>query len=77
MINREGINDYTQAIDQGEKKVKQAVQEAEKKFRQTQEQLSQWASKVDHQVHENPWPALAGVAVGFLMLGLIMGRSRE
>jgi ElaB/YqjD/DUF883 family membrane-anchored ribosome-binding protein len=35
------------------------------------------ASKVDDDVHKNPWPYLAGTALGFLVLGLFFGRSRK
>jgi len=35
------------------------------------------AVTVDEQVHLNPWPFLGGVALGSLVLGYVMGRSKE
>ena len=41
------------------------------------EKLKDIASDVDAQVHENPWPYIGGVALGALLLGFIMGSSRD
>lgn len=70
----EKLGQYAEsAIDEGEKKAKSAVYETQKKFKQGQEQLTQLVSGVDEQVHTNPWPVIAGVAVGCLFLGFILG----
>ncbi len=41
------------------------------------ERLKQVASDVDEKVKENPWPYIGGVAVGALLLGFILGASRN
>jgi ElaB/YqjD/DUF883 family membrane-anchored ribosome-binding protein len=64
-------------LEQGESQIKDALSEAEKRIRQGQEKVNQWASDVDKQVHENPWPIVAGVGIGALLLGLVIGRSRN
>jgi ElaB/YqjD/DUF883 family membrane-anchored ribosome-binding protein len=68
------VGDY---INQGEDKFKVIAAEAQKKLKETQEQVAQLASTLDKQVKENPWPAIAGVAVGCLFLGFIMGKSKH
>ncbi len=35
------------------------------------------ACDVDKRVHANPWPYVAGTAVGGLLLGYILGRNRK
>ena len=41
------------------------------------EKLKDIASDVDERVHENPWPYIGGVAIGALLLGFILGSSRD
>ena len=67
--------DYAQnAIDQGEDKVRSALYEAERRLREGKKQVTQWATDVDKQAHDNPWPIIAGVGIGCLLLGVILGR---
>ena len=35
------------------------------------------AQATDEYVHENPWPVIGSVALGFFALGFLLGRSRE
>ena len=41
------------------------------------ERAKQMASDVDEKVKENPWPYIGGVAIGGLLLGFILGASRN
>ena len=41
------------------------------------ERVSKVVADVDQQVKENPWPYIGGVAVGALLLGFILGASRN
>ena len=40
------------------------------------EKAKEIAAEVDEQVRENPWPYIAGVAVGSLLIGYILGRNK-
>ena len=40
------------------------------------ERAREIASDLDVQVRENPWPYLGGVAIGALLIGFILGRSK-
>ena len=35
------------------------------------------AEQVDESVHKNPWPYIGGVALGALIIGYIMGRTKK
>ena len=70
-------NDLSRTIDHGAEKLKNATYDAQKKLKQGQEQLQQLISQADQQLHENPWPIVAGVAVGCLFLGFFAGNVRS
>lgn len=40
------------------------------------ERAREIAADVDKQVRENPWPYISGVAIGALLIGYILGRSK-
>ncbi|MDD5482378.1 MAG: hypothetical protein PHP98_01810 [Kiritimatiellae bacterium] len=40
------------------------------------ERAREIASDIDKQVRENPWPYIGGVALGALLIGFILGRSK-
>ncbi|MBL8014119.1 MAG: hypothetical protein JNN05_09755 [Candidatus Omnitrophica bacterium] len=63
-------------INQGEHRLKDALCDAEKKMKQGQEQMAKWATDVDKQARENPWPLVTGVGIGCLLLGVILGKSK-
>lgn len=71
------VSDLQSTLDQGESRLKVALSEAESKIKKGREQMTKWASDVDKQAHENPWPLVAGVGVGFLLLGLVIGKSKQ
>ena len=78
MIDQEKVKNYTQAtLEQGEDRLKNALSEAEKKVRQGQEQVTKWAEDINKRTHDNPWPIVAGVGMGCLLLGLILGKSKN
>ncbi len=73
----QNIKDYSKlTIDQGEEKIRNAISEAEKRIKQGREQLARVAGDVDKQVRDNPWPWIAGAAVGGLLVGLLVGKSK-
>jgi ElaB/YqjD/DUF883 family membrane-anchored ribosome-binding protein len=58
------------------------------KARQFQETAQEWqrratestrraALAADEYVHDNPWPVIGSVALGFFALGFLLGRSRD
>jgi ElaB/YqjD/DUF883 family membrane-anchored ribosome-binding protein len=74
---KEKENDFSRTLDQGEQKLKSAACDAQKKLQQGQEQVQRLISQADKQLHENPWPIVAGVAVGCLFLGFFAGNVRS
>ena len=40
------------------------------------ERAKEIATEIDGQVRENPWPYIGGVALGSLLIGFILGRSK-
>jgi ElaB/YqjD/DUF883 family membrane-anchored ribosome-binding protein len=70
-------DDFSRTMDQGEEKLKNVAEEAQKRIKQGQEQVQQLISQADKQLHENPWPIVAGVAVGCLFLGFFAGNIKS
>jgi ElaB/YqjD/DUF883 family membrane-anchored ribosome-binding protein len=70
-------NDFSNAVNEGEKKFKNMASDAQKKLKQGQEQVQQLIRQADEQLRENPWPIVAGVAVGCLFLGFVAGKARD
>lgn len=46
-------------------------------YRRSTEKAKELAAEVDESVHKNPWPYLGGTALGFLILGYFLGRSKK
>lgn len=46
-------------------------------YHRSTEKVKELASDVDESVHKNPWPYLGGTALGFLILGYFLGRSKK
>ena len=66
----------TGSTKQGENLAKQGenlLKQGEHALKQGQEKIKSVVSDVDEKLHENPWPYLSGVALGFLLLGFLMG----
>ena len=52
-------------------------QQARETYDQGKEKVKGLVSNVDDSVHKNPWPYLGGAALGFLILGFALGKSRK
>jgi ElaB/YqjD/DUF883 family membrane-anchored ribosome-binding protein len=46
-------------------------------YRHGMEKAKDVAGALDENVHKNPWPYIGGAALGCLILGYIMGRSKR
>jgi ElaB/YqjD/DUF883 family membrane-anchored ribosome-binding protein len=54
------------------------LQEAAQEWQRRAVESSRKAAKAaDEYVHENPWPVIGSVALGFFALGFLLGRSRD
>jgi ElaB/YqjD/DUF883 family membrane-anchored ribosome-binding protein len=54
--------------------VRRTAQEA---YSQGKAKAKDLAAEMDGNVRRNPWPVLGGTALGFLILGLFLSRSRR
>lgn len=78
MIDQNKVaNGIQSTLERGEDRLKSAYSEAENKIKQGREQVTKWATDVDKQAHENPWPLVAGAGVACLLLGIILGKSKN
>ncbi|HVP58348.1 MAG TPA: hypothetical protein VMU02_09640 [bacterium] len=46
-------------------------------YHHSMEKVKDIAGELDEGVHRNPWPYIGGTALGCLILGYIMGRSKR
>jgi len=58
-------------------RLKSVMSDMETKLKEGQEKFKTAAANVDKQLRDNPWPIVAGVAVGCVLLGFIMGANRR
>lgn len=58
-------------------RIKSALSEVETKIKLGQDKLKVVAADVDAQLKVNPWPIVAGVAVGCVLLGFVMGVTKR
>ena len=81
----QGQHDNPESFEQAGSQIKDKVKD---KARALQETAQDWqrqatdatrkaARATDVYVHDNPWTIIASVAVGFLVLGILLGRSRD
>jgi len=62
---------------QAEEKGKEIAANAQKMLKQGQEQAGKAFESLDKQVRQNPWPVIAGVAVGAFLLGSLVSKSNK
>lgn len=79
---KDRIKDYaSSAMQAGDKEIKEVSAEAEKSIKkalqQGKESIQHYASIVDKQVRDNPWPSVLGVAAVGLLLGFVLGTSKR
>ncbi|MBL8014230.1 MAG: hypothetical protein JNN05_10315 [Candidatus Omnitrophica bacterium] len=65
------------AIDEGEHRIMDAINNTEKRLKDGHEQVNKMARDLDKRAHENPWPVIATVGFGCLLVGLILGKSKD
>ena len=74
---KEALNDKEQDIAEAlHTAKKRAVEAATHATEIGAERAKEIAAEVDEQVRENPWPYIGGVALGALLIGYILGRSK-
>ncbi len=69
--------DISRAINEGEEKLRNVADDAQRRFKQGKDQVQHLINQADKQLHDNPWPIVAGVAVGCLFLGFFAGNVRS
>jgi ElaB/YqjD/DUF883 family membrane-anchored ribosome-binding protein len=60
-----------------EDRLKDVLLDMESKLKQGQEKIKTVAADVDKRLRDNPWPVVAGVAVGCILLGFILGKNKR
>lgn len=64
------------AGQQIEQKGKDIAGDAQKILKEGKEEIDAVIETVDKQVHKNPWPIIAGVAVGSFLFGLLISKFK-
>lgn len=64
-------------MDNNVDRIKGVMSDVENKIKLGQEKFKVVAADVDSQLRDNPWPIVAGVAVGCVLLGFIMGANKK
>ena len=82
MQSKDRLRDQASAaFHEGEKEFKEVAREVEKNLRKKllegKETVQHVTTAVDKQMRTNPWPIVAGVAAGCLLLGFVMGTTRR
>ena len=62
---------------ENEDRIRSVMSDVENQIKLGQEKLKTVATNVDKQLRDNPWPIVAGVAVGCILLGFIMGVNKK
>ena len=75
--SKDRMPDLNAALKQGEEQIRSTLSDVEKKLAQGKEQIKEVIDDVDKRLHENPWPIVAGVAVGCVLLGFMMGFRKK
>jgi ElaB/YqjD/DUF883 family membrane-anchored ribosome-binding protein len=66
-----------EVADRGRDRYNRVREVAEEAIEFGGEKARRAASEVDEKVKQNPWPYIGGVAMGALLLGFILGASRN
>jgi ElaB/YqjD/DUF883 family membrane-anchored ribosome-binding protein len=60
-----------------ERIIKSVMSDLEDKIKQSTDSIKTAACDVDKKVRDNPWPVVAGVAVGCVLLGFLAGVTKR
>src|SRR3990167_8511334 len=71
---REALED---TADMGRKRFGRFKKQAERQWDEGAEQIQDTVSDLDEKIRDNPWTYVAGVAIGALILGFLIGSSKE
>jgi ElaB/YqjD/DUF883 family membrane-anchored ribosome-binding protein len=72
------IRDVVQdAAERNRETFRRVKKQAERVWEDNSEKVREFAEDVDEQVHKNPWPYIGGAALAALLLGFILGNSRQ
>ncbi len=71
-------SEFTRSAGQKvEEKGKEMAGDAQKMLREGKEQAGEFMCALNKQVRENPWPVIAGVAVGSFLLASLMNKASK
>ena len=88
-MNKNDIQDKAQEwqgdAEEAAQGIRSKVQEKARAFQETAQEWQRRATEstrkaaeaADAYVHENPWPVIGSVALGYFALGFLLGRSRD
>lgn len=62
---------------ENEERIRNVMSDVENKIKQGQEKLKTVVADTEKQLRDNPWPIVAGVAVGCILLGFVMGANKR
>jgi ElaB/YqjD/DUF883 family membrane-anchored ribosome-binding protein len=68
---------FEEKYEEGVKTVNKAKKNAYKAVEEGEERIIDTAKSFEKEIKNNPWPYLGGVAVGFLLLGFLMGGDKK
>lgn len=78
---KDRVKDVSANLREGKAELKEGAAEVTRqlqdKLHEGQESIRHYAGVVDKQLRKDPWPVVAGIAVGSLLIGFILGSSKR